>query len=202
MTSTAAAPPAHETHNQAPKPAPKLRVVGLRANLRPAHGLRRLATIFFATGSVVFSLLILDRSLAVVSVFSELAIICFLAWLLAFVVSPLVDGAAGRLHIGRSKALGLVYGCVAVVLVGFVIVAASIGVREATSLVSRSDEATATISSSLASLQRSLGIGTGTVDLAALFRQAEAGILPEFKSILAGQSGAIAGATLSLVGTV
>jgi predicted PurR-regulated permease PerM len=188
---------------QASKPLPKLRLAGLRSiNLRPAHSLRRLATVFFATGSVVFILLILERSLAIVSAFSELVVMCFLAWLLAFVVSPLVDGAAARLHIGRSKAIGLVYGAIALILVAFVLVAASIGVREATNLVSRTDEGTATISASLASLQAHLGISTGTIDLAALFRQAEAGVVPEVKSTLAAQSGAIAGAAVSVAGTL
>jgi predicted PurR-regulated permease PerM len=163
---------------------------------------RLLATIFFATGSVVFILLILERSLAVVGAFSGIVVICFLAWLLAFVVSPLVDGAAGRLHVGRGIAVGLVYGCVAVTLIGLVLVAGSIGMTEATNLVNRTDEATATISASLASLQRSLGISTQTIDLAALFRQGEARVLPEIKSTLATQSGAIAGTVASIVGTL
>src|SRR5664279_5890474 len=116
-------------------PVPKPRPAGLRSiNLRPAYSLRRLATIFFATGSVAFILLILERSLTVVGAFGGVFTICFLAWLLAFVVSPLVDGAAGRLHIGRGKAVGLVYGCVALAFVGFVLVAASIGMSEATNL--------------------------------------------------------------------
>ena len=105
-------------------PAPKLRPALLRSiNLRPANSFRRLATIFFATGSVVFILLILERALAAAGAFSGIFVICFLAWLLAFVVSPLVDGAADRLHIGRSAAVGLVYGCVALALVGLVLVA-------------------------------------------------------------------------------
>jgi len=184
-------------------PAPKLRPAGLRSiNLRPAYSLRRLATIFFATGSVAFILLILERSLTVVGAFSGVFTICFLAWLLAFVVSPLVDGAAGRLHIGRRKAVGLVYGCVALVFVGLVLVAASIGMSEATNLVSRTDEATATISASLSSLQKQLGIGTHDVDLAALFRQGESRILPDIKATVGGQSGAIAGTVASIIGTL
>ena len=203
MTANSSANAAHETQGQARNPAPKLRLAGLRSiNLRPAHSLRRLATIFFATGSVVFILLILERSLAVVGAFSGIVVICFLAWLLAFVVSPLVDGAAGRLHVGRGIAVGLVYGCVAVTLIGLVLVAGSIGMTEATNLVNRTDEATATISASLASLQRSLGISTQTIDLAALFRQGEARVLPEIKSTLATQSGAIAGTVASIVGTL
>src|ERR1035437_678639 len=159
-------------------PVPKPRPAVLRSiNLRRAYSLRRLATIFFATGSVAFILLILERSLTVVGTFSGVFTICFLAWLLAFVVSPLVDGAAVRLHIGRRKAVGLVYGCVALAFVGFVLVVASIGMSEATNLVGRTDEATATISASLASLQKQFGIGTHDVDLAALFREGESRIL-------------------------
>jgi len=184
-------------------PAPKLRPALLRSiNLRPANSLRRLATIFFATGSVVFILLILERALAAAGAFSGIFVICFLAWLLAFVVSPLVDGAADRLHIGRSAAVGLVYGCVALALVGLVLVAGSIGMSEATNLVGRTDEATATISASLASLQASLGIGTNTIDLAALFRQGEANILPDIKTTLGHESGAIAGTVASTIGTL
>jgi predicted PurR-regulated permease PerM len=183
--------------------APKLRLAGLRSiNLRPANSLRRFGTIFFVTGSVVFVLLILDRFLTLVSAFSGIVMICFLAWLLAFIVSPLVDEATNRLHIGRSVAVGLVYGCVALGLVGLVLAAGSIGFTEATNLVNRTDEATANISASLASLQKSLGISSGTIDLAALFRQGEARILPDIKATLGTQSGAIAGTVASIVGTL
>jgi predicted PurR-regulated permease PerM len=181
---------------------PKLRPAILRAIPRKAFGLRRLATFFFATGSVVFVLLIAQQSLAVVGAFSGIVMICFLAWLLAFIVSPLVDGATHHLHIPRGIAVGLVYGCVALTLVGSVLAAGSVGITEATNLVNRLDEATATISGSLASLQKSLGLSTGTIDLAALFRQTEARVLPDLKATLEGQSGAIAGTVASIVGTL
>ena len=179
---------------------PKLRLRSI--NLRPANSLRRFGTIFFVTGSVVFVLLILERFLTLVSAFSGIVMICFLAWLLAFVVSPVVDGAARRLHIGRGIAVGLVYACVALTLVGLVLAAGSTGITEATNLVNRFDEATATISGSLASLQKSLGISTGTIDLAALFREGAARILPDIKATLGTQSGAIAGTVASIVGTL
>jgi predicted PurR-regulated permease PerM len=183
--------------------APKLRLAGLRAiNLRPANSLRRFGTIFFVTGSIVFVLLILERFPTLVSAFSGIVMICFLAWLLAFIVSPLVDGATHRLHIPRGIGVGLVYGCVALTLVGLVLAAGSVGITEATNLVNRLDEGTATISGSLASLQKSLGISTGTIDLAALFRQGEARILPDIRATLGTQSGAIAGTVASIVGTL
>jgi predicted PurR-regulated permease PerM len=182
---------------------PKLPLAGLRSiSLRPANSLRRFRTIFFVTGSGVFVLLILDRLLALVSAFSGIVIICFLAWLLAFIVSPLVDWVSNRLHLGRGIAVGLVYACVALGLVGLVLAAGSIGFTEATNLVNRTDEATANMSASLASLQRTVGIGTSTIDLAALFRQAEARILPDIKATLSTQSGAIAGTVASIVGTL
>lgn len=203
MTRNSTAIPAHATRSQAQNPAPKLRLSGLRSiNLRPAHGLRGMATLFLATGSAVFILLIVERALAVAGAFSEIVMICFLAWLLAFVVSPLVDGTASRLHMGRSMAVGLVYGCITLTFVGMVIIAASIGMSEATNLINRTDEGTATISASLASLQKSLGVTTNTIDLAAVFRQGEARILPEIKAILADQSGAIAGTAVSVLGAL
>ena len=203
MTLNSSPSPSHQTQSQAPKPVPKLRLAGLRSiNLRPAYSVRRLATIFFATGSAVFVLLILELVVPVVGAFSEIFMICFLAWLLAFVVSPLVDSTASRLHMGRSKAVGLVYGCIALGFVGFVLVVASVGMSEGTNLINRTDEATATISASLASLQQHLGISTNTIDLAALFRQGEARILPEIKTTLADQSGAIAGTVISVVGAL
>jgi len=182
--------------------SPKLRLAGLRAIPVRAFGLRRLATFFFAAGSVVFVLLILERFVAVAGAFSGIAIICFLAWLLAFVVSPIVNDAAEHLHIGRGKAVGLVYGCMALVFVAFVLVAISVGMSEATNLANRLDEGTARIGNSLASLQASLGISAATIDLAALFRQAEARVVPELKSNLTSQSGAIAGTAISVVGTL
>jgi predicted PurR-regulated permease PerM len=182
--------------------APKHRLAGLRSIPPATFGLRRMATIFFAAGSVVFVLLILERFFAVAGAFSGIAITCFLAWLLAFVVSPLVDGAAKRLHIGRGKAVGLVYGAIALGFVAFVLVVASIGVSEVTALLNRTDEATATISGSLASLQKTLGISTGTIDLAARFRETEARVLPELKSTLSSQSGAIASTAVSVIGTL
>jgi predicted PurR-regulated permease PerM len=181
---------------------PKHRLAGLHAIPRQAFGLRRMATFFFAAGSVVFILLILERFVALAGAFSGIAIICFLAWLLAFVVSPLVDGATKRLHIGRGAAVGLVYGCVALGFGAFVLVVASIGVSEGTALVNRTDEAAANISANLASLQKTLGIGTGMIDLAARFRETEARVLPELKSTLASQSGVMAGTAVSIIGTL
>ena len=183
--------------------APTIRKANVRSIVpRPAYSVRRLATIFFATGSAVFILLILQQVMAVAGAFGTIFTICFLAWLLAFIVSPLVDGAAERLHIGRGIAVGLVYACVALTLVGLVLAAGSTGITEATNLVNRFDEATATISGSLTSLQKSLGISTGTIDLAALFRQGAARILPDIKATLGTQSGAIAGTVASIVGTL
>ena len=195
--------PALRVDSQLPKPVPGLRRAAVRStNVRPAYGLRRLQAIFFVTGSVVFVLLILERALAVVGGFSQVFMIGFLAWLLAFVVSPLVDATAARFRTRRSIAVALVYGCIAVAFAGFVAIAASVGMDEATNLVSRTDEATATISASLLSLQASLGLSTGTIDLGAVLRQAEAGILPGIKSAILDQSGAIAGTAVSIFGAV
>jgi predicted PurR-regulated permease PerM len=177
---------------------PQLRSIKLGSS----YNLRRLAAFFFVSGGVVFCLLIIGQVLSFLGAFGGIITMCFLAWLLAFVVSPLVDGAAARLHISRSLAIGLVYVGVAAILIGLVAVAASFGVNEVQSLVNRSDEATATIGASLASLQRQFGISTATIDLAALFRQAEARVLPELKTAMVNNSGAIAANVASIFTTL
>jgi predicted PurR-regulated permease PerM len=168
----------------------------------PHYNLRRLAAFFFISGTLAFLLLIAQQVLNVVGVFGNLIMICFLAWLLAFVVSPLVDGTAHRLHTGRSNAILLVYLGTTLIIVGLVAVALSIGVNEAVSLINRSDEATATITASLNSLQRQLGVSLQTIDLAALFRQAEAQIVPTLKTMVDTQSGNIASTLLSILATL
>jgi predicted PurR-regulated permease PerM len=189
------------TFDQKPTVA-KLRLSDLPLKLPVHYNLRRLAAFFFISGTIVFILLIAQQILSVVGVFSNLLTICFLAWLLAFVVSPLVDATTNRLHLGRSNAILLVYLGTALIIVGLIAVAFSIGVGEATNLISRSDEATATISASLVSLQHQIGLSPQTIDLATLFRQAEGQITPTLKTMVDTQSGNIASTLLSVLTTL
>ena len=60
---------------------------------------QRFAGFFFATGALVFLLLLGEWATTVAGAFANLLMIVFFAWLLAFVVSPVVEGACYRLHL-------------------------------------------------------------------------------------------------------
>ena len=65
---------------------------------------------FFVLGAFYLGLLAVDFLLnRVLSGFSQIGLVIFLAWLLAFVLSPLVDVASRRLHLRRGAAAAVVY---------------------------------------------------------------------------------------------
>ena len=65
---------------------------------------------FFVLGAVYLGLLVVDFLVnRVLSGFGQIGLVIFLAWLLAFVLSPLVDVASRQLHLRRGAAAALVY---------------------------------------------------------------------------------------------
>ena len=177
------------------------------SNLKASSGLlsedaQRFAVLFFATGALVFLLFLGEWAATVAGAFSNLLMIVFFAWLLAFVVSPLVEGACDRLHLGHARAVALVYGAIAAGVALFLFIAADIGVGEAQNLVRRSDEANTTISDTLSSLQNTLGLNANSIDLVSLFHQAQDTVVRQVETTLTNQLGTIAGTLVSVVGTL
>ena len=70
---------------------------------------------FFIIGTIYLALLLVALLLDVLGGFVQIALIVFLAWLLAFVLSPLVNAMARRTALPRGVAVGIVF---AVTLVG------------------------------------------------------------------------------------
>jgi len=70
---------------------------------------------FFILGAVYIGLLLIGLLVDVLGGFVQIALIVFLAWLLAFVLSPLVNGIANRTGWPRGVAVGIVY---AVAMIG------------------------------------------------------------------------------------
>lgn len=64
---------------------------------------------FFILGAVYIGLLLIGLLIDVLGGFAQIALIVFLAWLLAFVLSPLVNGIASRTGWPRGVAVGIVY---------------------------------------------------------------------------------------------
>jgi predicted PurR-regulated permease PerM len=157
---------------------------------------------FLASGALFFGLAVLDRALAVVAVFSSLLLTIFAAWLLAFMIGPLVDGLERRWHLPRGLAIGAAYGSVVGTIALFVIAVAQVGVGEATDLAGRTDQITASVASLAGDLQRAVGLDRSTVDLAALVENAQRNTLPAVIGGLADQTQAIAGSALAVFGAL
>jgi predicted PurR-regulated permease PerM len=163
----------------------------------------RFAGTFFGLGSLVFGLLLAYVAIVLIETFSTICLICFLAWLLAFIVSPLVDVIARRLRFGgRMAAIALVYLVITAGIVALVIGIASIGAAEVTDFLGQTAETTARVNAALASVQSALRIDPAVVDLPALFNRATTTFIPQVTASFTGQIQSIAGATIAVLGAL
>ena len=157
---------------------------------------------FLGLGAVFFGLAVLDRILALFAGFSSLLLTIFLTWLLAFLISPLVDSLDRRLPRGRGLAVAVAYGGVIGGIALFVIAVAQVGAREASDLVGRTDEITASLATLVGNVQRVIGLDRSTVDLVAFIQDAQQRTLPNMIQQLADQTQVIAGSVLAVFGTL
>lgn len=157
---------------------------------------------FLALGAVFFGIAVLDRVLALFVSFSSLLLTLFLTWLLAFLISPVVSSLDRRLPLGRGLAVAVAYGAAIGGIALFVVAIAQIGVREASDLVRRTDEITASIAALVGDFQRAIGIDRSTVDLAAVVQDAQHRTLPAVIQQLADQTQMIGGSVLAVFGTL
>ena len=157
---------------------------------------------FLALGSVFFAIAVLDRVLAFFVGFSSLLLTLFLTWLLAFLIGPLVSSLERRLSLGRGLAVAVAYGGVIGAIALFVVAIAQIGAPEASDMVSRTDQITASIATLVGDTQRAIGIDRSIVDLAALVEDVQRQTLPAVIRQLADQTQVIAGSVFSVFGTL
>jgi len=157
---------------------------------------------FLALGAVFFGIAVLDRVLALLGGFSSLVLTIFLTWLLVFLIGPLVDALDRRLPLGRGLAVAVAYGAVIGSIALFVAAIAQVGAREASDLVGRIDQITASIANLVGDIQRAIGLDRSTVDLAALVEDLQRRTLPAVIQGLADQTQLIAGGVLSVFGTL
>jgi predicted PurR-regulated permease PerM len=158
----------------------------------------RVTAAFFVLGGIFFGLAVAERFVAIAAGFSSILLIVFFAWLLVFVVAPMVDATGRRLRIGRGKAIAVVYLAI-LACVGLVVgTTASIGAREAAGILARSDEITARVHGLLVGAQGSLGINPSTVDLAATFDEAQRSFFSTLTTTLNAEVQAIASTTLTI----
>ena len=162
---------------------------------------RRWLIAFLALGSAYFALLLADRILSVLGGFSQILLILFLAWLLAFVIAPVVGVLQVRLNLPRSIVTALVYS-VALVMLGFLVFYTGSAITQQVGELAENYPATERdILATLASWQESLDFGRLEIDLVGLYRSAAA----EVESIggtLVELAQTIAGVTIVAVGSL
>ncbi len=162
----------------------------------------RLTTAFLVLGSLFFGLAVIDQVVAFAGGFSTILLVVFLAWLLSFLVGQGASAIVGRLHIGRGKAIALVYGAVAC-LVGLLIVATlQVGAHDTAEIAGRTNEVTDRIHRLLVGIQAWSGLGTGTLDLAATFDTAQRALFATISGSLSREVQAVAGTTVAVLGNV
>ncbi|HEX2194499.1 MAG TPA: AI-2E family transporter [Candidatus Limnocylindria bacterium] len=160
---------------------------------------RRWLLAFLILGSAYFGLLLLQMALAFLGSFSQIILIVFLAWLLAFVMSPVVRFLDE--WVPRAAAVVVAY-LFALVLLGFVLfyVGSSI-TREVTEVTREFPQTAVDIEARLAGYQQGLGLERLQIDLVEVFQSAQRQV-----GTLAGdvfdQAEVVAGATLATLGSL
>ena len=156
---------------------------------------------FLVLGSAYFAVLLVQLLLGILGGFSQILLILFLAWLLAFVMSPVANFFETRLHLSRGVGVSVAY-LFALVLLGIALFTTGAAITQELSKATHDFPATAVkIESTLDGYQRTLGLDRLNISLADVFHSAQdqVGILT--KAIF-DQAQEIAGATLTTLGSL
>jgi predicted PurR-regulated permease PerM len=171
----------------------------------PASGIgpreRRWLVIFLALGSAYFAFLVADRLLGILGGFGSIFLIVFLAWLLAFVIAPLVAWLQERGGLSRPVAVVASYLGV-LVLFGFILFYTGAAITQQVAELSRNYPQTERdILAVLLDWERVLHFGRLQVDLTGLY----GGLIAQVEQLIgeiAQQAEAIAGVTIAAVGSM
>jgi predicted PurR-regulated permease PerM len=162
---------------------------------------RRWLIVFLALGSLYFGLLLADQVIGVLSGFASILLIIFLAWLLAFVMSPLVAWLEDRLDAPRGPVVITTYVLVLVVL-GFALFYTGAAItQQVAELAGAYPESRDRIIGTLAGWEERLELGRLRVDLTDLYIGAEAQV-EELGRQIVDQAEAIAGITIAALGSL
>lgn len=129
---------------------------------------------FLVVATIYVTLLLAGLVIGILAGFAQIVLITFMAWLLAFVLSPVVAWVARRPGISRGMAIGLVY-AVTLLVSGFVLfyavsaIGASMAAAAADFPLTR-----ARIEGTLHEWQNFVAFGRFNPDLVALYRDVEA----------------------------
>lgn len=162
---------------------------------------RRWLLAFLILGSAYFAVLLLQMAATFLGGFSQIILVVFLAWLLAFVISPVVRFLHVHLVIGRPLAVVFAY-LVALIGLGFVLFYTGAAItQEVTQVTEEFPQTAVQIEGTLAGYQQALGLDRFQIDLVELFQTAQ-GQVGNLAGAIFDQAEAIAGATLATLGSL
>jgi predicted PurR-regulated permease PerM len=156
---------------------------------------------FLIIGSSYVGLLLLEHVLVILGGFSQILLILFLAWLLAFVMSPVARFFETQLHLSRGLAVGVAY-LFALLALGFVLFTTGAAItQQLAQATTQFPETAKKIESTLAGYQSTLGLDRLDIHLVTLFRGAQDAVGPLSQAIF-DQAQTIAGATLATLASL
>ena len=171
--------------------------------VQPGPRDRRLLSALLILGVVAVTFYIVQQLTGLFFYFGDILLTFFLAWLLAFIISPIVTRIVDAIpRLPRAVATILVYGAVVLILVVLVVLAAGALASSIADFATRLPDIKSNLPEILAPWQAWLNsLGLGQVDLVA---QAEAalGNLDQIAGALVAPLQQIAVASLSVVGTM
>lgn len=162
---------------------------------------RRWLTVFLVLGSAYFGVLLAQLLIAFLGGFSQIILIVFLAWLLAFVISPVARLLDERLPLSWPMAVVIAY-VLALLALGFTLFYVGSSITNEVGQVTAEFPQTADrIRDTLAGYQSALGLTRFEIDLVQIFESAQRQV-----GIVAGdifdQAEVVAGATLATLGAL
>ena len=175
----------------------------MTASLAPGPRDRRLLSALLILGVIAVFFFIVGQLSQLFFYFGDIFLTFFLAWLLAFIISPLVSRIVDAIpRLPRAAATILVYVAVVLVLVLIVVVAAGALATSITQFAASIPDIRTNLPTMIAPWQQWLdSVGLGQIDLLA---QAQAALanLDDIAAALIAPLQAIAVASLSVVGTL
>ena len=146
---------------------------------------------------MALALFVADRLLAVLGGFSDIIVTVFLAWLLAFLVSPVVVSIQRRLPLPRPAAVAVMFVMLAAVLGSLLLIVAGGLVSDIAGMTTTWPQTADGVGESLRAFQRAMGFRDPNLVMLWDGLQDQVIILGQD---LAGSAGSIAGGAVSVVG--
>ena len=162
---------------------------------------RRWLVVFLVLGSAYFAFLLLERVLGLVAGFGQIVLVLFLAWLLAFVMAPVVAGLEERFGLPRHLAVVGTY-VVTLVVFGFALFYTGAAItQQVGEMAENYPQTERDIVIALDALDNNLSFGRVGIDLPQLYADAVAQ-LEGLGGAIFEQAQAIAGVTIAALGSL